>query len=195
MKQAIRILGIDPALSNFGFAIADYDVLTGLLDVTHVEIAQTQQSKNGKAVRKCSDDLARGRILVREMRRVIEVYKPTLAMGEVPPGCQSARGAFSNGLTAGLLASLSIPLVEVSPNEVKLASTGSRMASKDQMIQWAVSQWPNVKWLTRKLHGQVVLTKDNEHMADACAAIKAGILTEQFAQAVAMMGAMSAAAA
>ena len=192
MNQTIRILGIDPALRNTGLAIADYDLKTGELNVTNVEIAQTESGKDGKVVRKSSDDLSRARSIVKEINRAIFVYKPTLAMAEVPGGCQNARGAFSNGVCCGFLACLSLPLIEVSPMEVKLASVGVKNASKDQMIQWAVAKWPNAGWFTRKLKGQVVVTKDNEHVADACAAIAAGLLTAQFAQAISLMQSMRA---
>lgn len=190
MNQTIRILGIDPALRNTGLAIADYDILTGELNVTKVEIAQTEGGKDGKVVRKSSDDLSRARTLVAEINRVIAVHRPSLAVAEVPGGCQNARGAFSNGVCCGFLACLSLPLIEVSPMEVKLASVGVKTASKDQMIQWAVAKWPNAGWFTRKLKGEIVMTKDNEHVADACAAIAAGLLTAQFAQAISVMQAM-----
>jgi Holliday junction resolvasome RuvABC endonuclease subunit len=193
MNQTIRILGIDPALRNTGFAVADYHIMTGKLVVSRVEIAQTEKSKDGKVVRKSSDDLARGRIIVNEMKRVVAIHSPSIAVAEVPGGCQSARGAFSNGVCCGVLASLNLPLIEVSPTEVKLASAGTKTASKDAIIQWAVAKWPDAGWLTRKFKGEVVLLNDNEHVADACAAIAAGILTAQFAQAVAMMQSMRAA--
>lgn len=193
MNQTIRIIGIDPALRNTGLAIGDYNLLTGQLLVTRVELAKTDKSKDSKVVRKSSDDLARGRVIVEEIRRVILIHKPMFAIAEVPGGCQSARGAFSNGVCCGVLASLTIPLIEVSPLEVKLASTGNKNAPKAAIIQWAVAAWPKAGWKTRKFKGNVELLAENEHMADACAAIAAGLLTAQFSQAVAMMTAMRAA--
>lgn len=190
----IKILGIDPALQNTGLSIGEYCLDTGDLQVTHLEIAQTRPGKEGKQVRKSSDDLTRARVIVAEIKRVISIHKPHFAAAEVPGGCQNARGAFSNGICCGILASIVLPIIEVSPLEVKLASAGDKNASKAQMIQWAVGRWPNAGWMTRKVKGEVKLLNDNEHMADACAAISAGILTPQFAQATAMLSAMKAAA-
>lgn len=195
MSQTIRLLGIDPALCNTGLAIVDYHIATGELKVFRIEIAQTEKSADGKVVRKSSDDLSRGRIIVREIQRVIALYKPSLAVAEVPGGCQSARGAFSNGVCCGVLASITIPMIEVSPTEVKLAAVGDKNASKAKMIEWAVARWPDAGWMTKKRLGEVSLLAANEHMADACAAVAAGILTPQFAQAVVMMNAMRAAGA
>lgn len=194
MSLKIRILGLDPALRNTGIAIGEYDVQTGKLDIVKVELLQTQKSKEGKVVRKSSDDLSCAKILVAGIARANLVHVPTIAVAEVPGGTQSARGAFSNGICCGVLASVPVPLIEVSPDEVKLASVGSKTASKDQIIQWAIAQWPDAGWATRKIKGKVELLDKNEHMADACAAIKAGLLTQQFAQAVAMMTAMRASA-
>jgi Holliday junction resolvasome RuvABC endonuclease subunit len=190
MSHTIKILGIDPAMRNTGLAIAEYDILSGKLNVIRVELAQTQASKDGKVVRKSSDDLMRARVIVNEIKRVIAIHRPMIAVAEVPGGCQSARGAFSNGICCGVLASLQLPLIEVSPTEVKLASVGNKHASKDDIIQWAVAAWPQAGWLTRKLKGEVKLIADNEHMADACGAVAAGLLTVQFAQSIAMMASM-----
>jgi len=190
VNEIIRIIGIDPALRNTGLSIGDYNIATGQLSVVRVELAKTDKSRECKVVRKSSDDLARGRIIVQEIKRVIMIHQPMFAVAEVPGGCQSARGAFSNGVCCGVLASLTLPLIEVSPDEVKLASVGSKTASKASIIQWAVAAWPEAGWTTRKVKGAVTLLAENEHMADACAAIAAGLLTAQFAQAVAMMTAM-----
>jgi Holliday junction resolvasome RuvABC endonuclease subunit len=192
MNQQIRIIGLDPSMRNFGMAIADYSITTGKLSVTHLEIAQTEKNQD-KQVRRNSDDLARAQSIVQEIKRVIALYKPTLAMAEVPVGAQNARAAFSNGLCCGLLAAVPVPIIQVTPTEVKVSAVGSKTASKDAMIQWAVGQWPVAPWMTRKLKGEIVLMADNEHLADACGAINAGILTAQFAQAVAMMESMRAA--
>lgn len=190
----IRILGIDPALQNTGMALAEYDLETGDLQVTSLYLAQTRPGKDGKVVRKSSDDMARARSIIAEIKRVIAIHKPIFGVAEIPTGCQSSRGSFSNGVCCGVLAGVPLTLIEVSPTEVKLASAGTKTASKAQMIEWAVAKWPDAGWHTKKQKGVVSLVADNEHMADACAAIAAGILTPQFSQAVAMMAAMKEAA-
>ena len=190
MTQTIRILGLDPSMRNFGMAIANYSIVTGLLDVTHLEIAQTEKNQD-KQVRRNSDDLSRAQSIVTEIKRVVALYKPTLAMAEIPVGAQNARAAFSNGLCCGLLAAVPLPIIQVTPTEVKMGAVGSKTASKDAMIQWAVARWPGAPWMTRKLKGEIVLLNDNEHLADACGAINAGTLTPQFSQAVSMMRSMS----
>ena len=195
MSGTIRILGIDPALANTGFALAEYNIGTGDLQVRQVDIGKTEKGSDGKQVRKSSDDLRRARVHVLKLRQMISEHKPHLIAAEVPMGAQDARAAFSNGICCGFLASLDLPLIEVSPNEVKLAAVSDRNATKSKMIEWAVGRWPNAGWKTRKLKGEIVLLNENEHMADACGTVCAGILTAQFSQAVAMMQAVRTMAA
>jgi hypothetical protein len=77
-------------------------------------------------------------------------------------------------------------MIEVTPAEVKLAGFGIRTATKQEMIAWATDKHPEANWKMRMLKGKKVLTSDNEHMADATAAIYAGMKTEQFKTAIAM---------
>ena len=59
-------------------------------------------------------------------------------------------------------------------------------------MEWARKQAPDLQWNTRKLKGEQVLTNDNEHMADACAAVAACVQTTQFMQMMAVYGARAA---
>ena len=110
---------------------------------------------------------------------------------EVPIGSQSARAMASYGICVGVLGSLRanmVPLIEVTPTEVKLAATNNKNATKDEMIQSMVAQHPaaNWPWVTRKNITTVSASKA-EHMADACAAIHAGIKTNTFQQLLSLM--------
>lgn len=194
MNQAIRILGIDPALANTGVAIAEYSIATRTFEVIHIALFSTESSKV-KTVRKTSDDVERMSVAFNGVMDTIDQFKPTFAAGEVPVASQSARGAFSNGGCHMLFAGVRrvLPLVQVTPMEVKVASAGPKHAAKQEMIEWAVSRWPRLPWNTHQSRGQVVLNLDNEHMADACGAIAAGVKTPQFMQAMAMMQGMRAA--
>ena len=87
----------------------------------------------------------------------------------------------SYGICIGLLASLvDKPMIQVTPLEVKLCSVGTKTATKREMINWAFSQNNSLNWLTRVENGDNILIDKNEHMADAMAAIKAGVSTNEF---------------
>lgn len=179
----IKIVGIDPALRNTGLALAEFDTETGSLKYTTIHLLQTE-NQAGKTVRKSSDDLRCARELSRGIKKFLNDHKPHFVMAEIPTGTQSARGAFSNGVCLGLLAGLGYEIVELSPTEVKMASVGERTASKQDMITWAVAEEPNLPWLYRTSKGKKILKNDNEHLADAVAAINAGVQSVQFLMAL-----------
>lgn len=99
---------------------------------------------------------------------------------EIPVGSQSARSMASYGICIGVVASIDKPLIQVTPAEVKLVATGSKTASKDDMIKWATEMYPEGQWLTTNKKGVVSFVNKNEHMADAIAAMHAGVKTDQF---------------
>lgn len=185
----IKIVGIDPALRNFGFAQATLDVHTLEYTIDNLTLVESE-NEAGKTVRKNSDDLRRASDLFRGLATACK--GAAFAIAEVPVGSQSARAMASYGMCVGILAACPIPLIQVTPTEVKLAAVGSKTASKEEMIQWAMERFPSANWLLRKSKGVMVPINDNEHLADACAAIEAGILTAQFQQAIAMYKAMAA---
>lgn len=188
----INVVGIDPALRNFGFAHGTYDTDTGEIEITNLVLAQTESmdKKTAKTVRKNSDDLARASILHSAMQE--EAKKAVFAFIEVPVGSQSSRAMASYGVCVGVIASCPIPYFQLTPSEVKLIATGSKHASKEEMIMWATEKHPDANWLKRKSKGAMVLLNDNEHLADAVATIYAGVNGAEFQKAVAMFTAMSA---
>ena len=192
MSNLIKVVGIDPSLRNFGFAHAVIDIETFEINITHLELTQPPSIEKAlkKVVRKNSDDLRRARCLTADLRKATAEAK--LAIVEIPVGSQSARAMASYGICVGVLASCDIPIIEVTPSEVKLAAVGTKTASKVEMIEWAMALHPEANWKMRKSKGVMVPTNDNEHLADAIAAIYAGAVTEQFSMAASMMKAMAA---
>jgi len=168
------LVGIDAAFSNMGFARMQFDSnekpMQNLLSL-HLESTEGQHKKE---VRKSSDDLRRARQLYLTMCRQCE--GALFAIAEVPSGSQSSRASWSLGIAVGVLASCPITLLQVSQLEVKMASVGKKTASKDEMIEWAMSRYPHAGWLLHK--GRPV--KANEHLADAVAIIHAGMQTDTF---------------
>ncbi len=179
----IKLVGFDPALTNLGIAHAVYDLKTETLSIDNLTLVQTE-GEAGKVVRKNSDDLRRAGVLYGGM--LLACTGKAIAVAEIPVGTQSARGAMSNGILIGVLAACPIPLIQVQPTEVKMASTGIKTATKGEMIEWAMNKYPHLNWLTRRLKGALVPVNANEHLADACATLHAGVRTDQFKQMMAL---------
>lgn len=176
----IRVAGVDPALSHMGIAIGTLDAISKEIKITAMRTVITDRRVN-KVVRQNSDDLRRAQQLHKAMQALAGC---TVVFSEVPSGAQSARAALSFGVAVGILASCPVPLIQVQPFETKMATVGTKTASKEEMIEWAHETYPHLPWLRyeRKTakHEKGSLHDENEHMADACAVIHAGVQTDEF---------------
>lgn len=189
----IKIIGMDPSMSNWGMCKATLDVVTMEWTVDDLILIETE-SESKKGVIKQSDDLRRAKIVKEGM--IEACSDASFAIGEIPfcnPAGYSAAN-FNAGLVTGVLSACPIPLIQVFPSEVKQKATGVRSATKGEMIEWAMSRFPNAPWRMRTLKGKRVPTAANEHLADAVAAINAGLDSQQLQQALAIYRGMKVAA-
>lgn len=179
-KNKMRIIGIDPSMRNLGLVFGVLDLTTLEFDVHRVELTETEKSKS-KTVRKSSDDFDRCQLLHEAVKAAQK--EADMAFVEMPIGSQNAAAMLSYGACISLIASLDIPVIQCSPREVKEHATGDKLATKEEMIEWATKKFPAANWLKR---GDKYLAK-NEHLADACGAINAGIKGHEFQALVKMM--------
>lgn len=180
----ILIAGLDGSLRNFGVATAWLDLDTLKLEIKDLVLVKTEKSKD-KKVRSSSDNLSRALELKKGVHEALKGV--TTAFYEVPSGGQDYNAVLGFGIVIGTYAGLPVPGCEVSPYETKMVAVGTKTASKDEMIEWAFERYPTAPWRTRKLKGEIVPTKDNEHLADATAIMEAGIVTPSFAQTLAIL--------
>lgn len=187
----IRAIAIDAAFANMGLASVTLEKATPLNLITvrclDLKLITTGKESNKKQVRVSSDDLRRVNELALALAEYCHAHSPQFAFVEVPSGAMDARAARGLGMATGVLgvlAVLQIPVIEVSPMEVKVAVTGNRKtkASKLDIIKWAGSRWPDAPWLRHQ--GRVTL--NNEHLADALAIATAGTATPAFQQLMAL---------
>lgn len=185
----IEILGCDPSMRNFGFAKAIYDTDTGEVDIIDLYLAQTKPADKStkKKIRQNCLDL----VDAREMQKaLVEQCKgQAMAMVEIPVGSQNARSMMSCGLCIGILASCPVPIIPVTPTQVKKSGFGVASATKEEQIEWATEKYPDAPWMRVKSTGK--LLGKNEHLADAVAAIHAGVETEEFKALIAIIAQMS----
>lgn len=190
MKK-ISIAGMDPSMSNFGVVRALIDLDTLFVEVTAMEVVQTTPQADKakrKVVRKNSEDLDRACLL--HAGAVKHASEVQLVFAEVPVGSQSSRAMASYGMSLGVLAAVSalVPIIQVTPTEVKVAATGIKTATKGEMIEAMMDKYPDAPWPMRMSKGMAVpIAGECEHLADALAAIEAGMKTEEFRTTLAMM--------
>ncbi len=175
-NKILKIMGIDPSFNNFGFFFGNLDLNTGFLENPNVFLSQLPEKKTTKIVRQNSYDLQCARFHTNNLNTFIGFNKPDVICVELPVGSQTARAMASYGVCIGVISGITIPLIQVTPLEVKFAATGDKQATKSDMTKWAVEQHPDAAWLK---HGGKITSK-NEHIADALGAIYAGVKTDQF---------------
>ena len=189
----LRIVSFDPSLNNTGMAFATYSLETGTVKLQDIDLFESKFEK-GKQVRQVSHDYERARAAAEHMRMFIGRHRPQLLCAELPSGGQSARAVLSFGITVGLQAAISpVPMIQVTPREVKHAVTGrwdGPEASKDAIMSWAYGQNPDLPWAFQTRKGVREFLKKNEHAADACAAIFAGVETQEFARLISTLSAL-----
>ncbi len=172
----IPVSGHDPSLTHWGTAEGNLCLDTGILTDVTVSMAVTAKGKN-KQVRTNSDDLKRAEELARHVYDV--GMRTEVSFVEFPVGSQSASAMKSYGAAIGIggyMRTSGILVIEVQAKASKKALTGNPNASKADMIAAAMELYPDAGW--KYHHGK--LTNDNEHMADAIAAIYAGVNTPEF---------------
>ena len=193
----ITVMGLDPSIRHTGICVGRLILPQRRVIIDDLALIDTEK-RSGKDVRQNSDDLRRAEEILAQIEARVAKHKVAFAISEVPTGAQSARAAWMLGMAVATLAALKlmrVPLIQVQPNETKLASVGSKTATKQQIIDWAYGKYPDLPWLTHRASKHPLkLTADNEHMADAIAVVHAGIETAQFQQAVALAFGMARAA-
>lgn len=182
--EPFKVVGFDPSLRNWG--IAQGIIVpepSPSLHIVHLDVINPVLPKS-KQVRQNSLDLESAKQLAEGALAAAKDAKAIFV--EVPVGSQSARAMASYGVCVGVLGALratGIPFFEVTPTEVKLASFGNKTATKAQMISWAVKQHPEGNWPTYLEKGTIHISDTKaEHMADAIAAIYAGVRGNTFQQ-------------
>lgn len=173
----VPVCGMDPAMRNWGIAEAMLDLETGVLDTPILSLVQPKDLV-GKQVRQNSSDLH----LTTQLAEVVlaRARQAKVIFVEVPIGSQSARAMASYGFCVGLLGAIraeGIPFIEVTPTEVKRVFTGKADATKGEMIEKALSEYPDAVF---PMHNGKVSAAKAEHVADALGAIHAGVQTPVF---------------
>lgn len=175
----LRVLGLDPSLTNWGYASGQYYNDTDIINIDDVGVFSPVASKD-KQVRQNSKDLERAQELSSSVFELVTTLQPHSIFVEVPVGSQSSRAMASYGICIGILAALKATtghsIFEVTPTEVKIAAVGVKTATKQQMIEWATTTYPKANWPTFTRGGITsVVAAKAEHMADAAGAIHAGL--------------------
>lgn len=186
----ISVIGFDPSLNNWGIARGKYNTASGEITIASLEVIKPV-APSRKIMRVNSSDLSRAAQLAQGV--IQEASYNAQIFVEVPVGSQSARSMASYGVCIGILGylrAMGTPFYEVTPTEVKQVASGKSSATKKEMIDWASGKHPDAPWPMKMSKGtNSIVTGTAEHMADAVAAIYAGVASPTFQQNVALLNA------
>ncbi len=83
----IKIIGLDPSMSNWGVAVMSYSLSTNVLELNQVDVIKTKPIKNSK-LRKSIQDLNRAKTLIDGVYEYVK--EADVVVVELPHGSQSA---------------------------------------------------------------------------------------------------------
>ena len=181
------VLGIDPGLAFTGFAIARVQGRSDIIQSVQA-IGLVESKVNYDLGNKSNGQVTRAGWLNTMLSHYITEYKVDAIACEMPYLSGRAFANFAHGLTMGAIAALNIPMLLVRPQQVKAAAS-RKSATKRDVILWALSRtkkdflpWPTSRTpntLGLEFQGKQVAAYA-EHLADALAAIQAGIRTKEW---------------
>lgn len=128
----MSLLALDVGFKSTGYAVIE----KGAVVVCGTIITEKSTKKT---TRTADDYYARSSRLAMELECIIDKYEVKGIVGELPTGgAQSAKAAVMMGMATAVVAAVAslknVPCEWCTPTEVKLAVSGCRSASKDEMM-------------------------------------------------------------
>ena len=112
--------------------------------------ARTKPPHKRRRLLQADADADRLRFLLGRIRQVMDNHSPDVVVYEAPTGGRSARGVKSLAYVVGAIVTLceerGVPLLSVSPAEVKLEAAGVRNASKEAVVAAMRQRFPTGQW-------------------------------------------------
>jgi Holliday junction resolvasome RuvABC endonuclease subunit len=166
----MRLIGMDPSLASFGLADVGYAGHGILVDDVRVIVTKPDRRRS-----KTEDTSRRARLIAAQLEEYLRgrEERPTalcveavaLVYGKTTLTTVSALGRI-RGVVDAIAALWRLPLIEHTPQTLKLEVTGRQDAEKAEMVSTLESRFPYLKplWPPGELR---------EHAADAIAAVLA----------------------
>lgn len=149
----MRILALDPAFRNVGWSYWNDGEIKDCGVITTVPAKKDITRSNAKETEHIAEELF---VLIRK-------YNINKVVAEIPMGSQNSRAANLGGAIMGIVATAcwarEVPLVWVTPNDIKQVVARKELVSKDRIMEWVRENCPFDKYPKTK--------KEFEHIADS----------------------------
>ena len=171
-----RILSLDASLCSTGWTVYESDGKKWSLIDSGVISTQSEAKK--KKIYKGDDMTRRLREIIEGLLHLLETHDPKAVCCEMFVGSQNASAASALSSAKAIVVTLCMiqrrPLLEVTPDDVKIALYGDKTASKRQMKDAACKLYPELK---EQYHVSKTsndgYTGKFEHVADSVGVFKA----------------------
>ena len=162
-----HLIGIDAGFVSTG--LSSFEVGEGKFKFKGCMTISTSKSDKKKQVRVADDDADRIKVITLGIKDFIETYAndgDIMVAVELPTGgSQGSRANRLMGIVTGavvaILTMLDIPVEYITPNDVKIAVTGKKTATKDEIMDRIRLVLAQYKSLLPKTKGEF------EHIADS----------------------------
>ena len=177
------LLAVDPGFCHSGCARMRYQ--DGEWAVDELLVINTEPPRNKLKLLRGDADFSR---LLETCRHLRTMSKGCLCLlAELPPGGAKSASALramslATGALAGVVGCLGLPYELVQPGDVKKAACGKRSASKEEVMEWAWTKYPEAAKPWRSGRSASGFNGEFEHAADALAVFEAsrhGVLVRQ----------------
>lgn len=169
------VLGIDPGFSSVGYALVN--ILPESESLVRVGVLTTKKSAAKHAVYASDDNFRRSREIYRSLADLVSYRGHVMAicvesMSFPRSSSVAAKVAMCWGVLASLSESLGIPLVQISPQDVKKCVCNSRTASKTDVFKALCKRYPDMKPMCDAMK---IPNTQLEHPTDALATVVAAL--------------------
>jgi len=160
------ILGFDPGFANFGWASVSVET-PGFGPFVHsLGVFRTKKADKKRDVYASDDNAQRIRELTRNIAELLDRTMPVAIAVESQSWPRNSSASAKVGMAWGAMVALAevrqIPMIQVSPQQVKLLTVGDKKASKEQVKDWVIANYGCAEPLKK-------LGALYEHAADAVA--------------------------
>jgi crossover junction endodeoxyribonuclease RuvC len=173
--MAFRVLGIDPGFAALGWSVVEFDTLERFRFL-EFDVITTEKSARKVGVRAVEDNFERTQTIVHGLAYAIKRYRPSLFAAETMSFPRSSSVAAKMAMSWGVIATLAwenfVPVVQTTPQAIKLSVCKDKKATKEQVEDAVRVLFENsaerLDLCTKRIKSRL-----HEHVFDSLAAVMA----------------------
>lgn len=178
MQSSAHVLGLDPGMASVGWAVMRL-YRDGAIEFVKAGVLATAKSDKKLSVRSTDDNFRRAREISTFFHSIAGEYDVRAVAAEAMSFPRSSSVAAKMAMCWGALSMLTVvrdplPLLQATPQEIKVAVCGAKSASKEEVQAALIKQFPALEVelaALKKAH--------REHPADACGAVMSVLATAE----------------